>query len=195
MFVIIIDWCEIYQSYIGSILISSFCLMTHKPHWVLQCHCHPFRGSSSSSSCRAGSIDIPDPLSPLLAIVHRLWQVFRATSRILTELLYVCSSYSPCFCSAICGGPEEYITYELVPASPAVSRCLVCLTWIVSWWEVGSCIVGALWGFASRTCSLLLAEFLCNCRQAFSPAVNSIILRIAWRIKGFMYFLRTFVSL
>ena len=40
--------------------------------------------SSSSSSCRAASTDIPDPLSPLLPIVHRLWQVFSATSRILT---------------------------------------------------------------------------------------------------------------
>ena len=40
--------------------------------------------SSSSSSCRAASTDIPDPLSPLLPIVHRLWQVFGATSRILT---------------------------------------------------------------------------------------------------------------
>ena len=39
---------------------------------------------SSSSSCRAASTDIPDPLSPLLLIVHRLWQVFRTTSRILT---------------------------------------------------------------------------------------------------------------
>ena len=28
--------------------------------------------SSSSSSCRAGSADIPDPLSPLFPIVHRL---------------------------------------------------------------------------------------------------------------------------
>ena len=37
----------------------------------------------SSSSCRAASTDILDPLSPLLPIVHRLWQVFRATSRIL----------------------------------------------------------------------------------------------------------------
>ena len=37
-----------------------------------------------SSSCRAASTEIPDPLSPLLPIVHRLWQVFRATSRILT---------------------------------------------------------------------------------------------------------------
>ena len=38
---------------------------------------------SSSSSCRATSTDIPDPYrsSPL---VHHLWKVFRATSRILT---------------------------------------------------------------------------------------------------------------
>ena len=54
----------------------------------------------SSSSCRAASTDIPDPLSPLLPIVQWLWQVFWATSRILTQLLYVCSSWS-----AICGGP------------------------------------------------------------------------------------------
>ena len=39
---------------------------------------------SSSSSCRAGITDIPDPLSPLLPIVHRPRQVFRTTSRILT---------------------------------------------------------------------------------------------------------------
>ena len=37
-----------------------------------------------SSSCRAASTDIPDHLSPLLPIVHRLRQVFKATSRILT---------------------------------------------------------------------------------------------------------------
>ena len=37
-----------------------------------------------SSFCRAGSTDIPDPLSPLLPIVHRPRQVFRTTSRILT---------------------------------------------------------------------------------------------------------------
>ena len=82
---------------------------------------HQITSSSSSSSCRAASTDTPDPLSPLLPIVHHLWPVFRATSRILTQLLYVCSSWLSCFCSAICGGPQEYITYELVPASPAVS--------------------------------------------------------------------------
>ena len=95
---------------------------------------------SSLSSCRAASTDISDPLSPLLPIVHRLWQVFRVTSRILRELLYVCSSWSSCFCSAICGRPWEYITYELVPA------CLVCLTLIVfvmgGWWPYSWCLVG-----------------------------------------------------
>ena len=47
---------------------------------------------SSSSSCRATSTDIPDPLSPLHPIVHHFWQVLRATPQILTELLYVGSS-------------------------------------------------------------------------------------------------------
>ena len=64
---------------------------------------------SSSSSCRVASTDIPDPISSLLPIVHRLWQVSRATSFILSED------------SAICEGPYEYIAYELVPASLAVS--------------------------------------------------------------------------
>ena len=61
-----------------------------------------------------------DPLSPLLPIVHCSWQVLRATPRISTELLYVDSSWSPCFCSAMWEGPLEN-TYELVPAYPAVS--------------------------------------------------------------------------
>ena len=49
------------------------------------------------TSCRAISMDIPDPLLPPLPIVHRLRQVLVATLRILTELLYVSSSWSPCF--------------------------------------------------------------------------------------------------
>ena len=62
--------------------------------WKLQQHYdqHSFtielrmtnEGTISSSSCRATGMDIPDSLSPLLPIVHRLWQVFRATFRILT---------------------------------------------------------------------------------------------------------------
>ena len=38
----------------------------------------------SSSSCRAASTDIPDPLSPLLPIIHRVRQVFRVASCVLT---------------------------------------------------------------------------------------------------------------
>ena len=55
----------------------------------------------SSSCCRAISTDIPDPLSPPLPIVYRFRQVLRATPRTLTELLYVGSSWSPCFCWAM----------------------------------------------------------------------------------------------
>ena len=52
---------------------------------------------TSSSSYRAGSTDIPDPLSPLLPIVHRPRQVFRTTSCILTQLLNVRSCWSSCW--------------------------------------------------------------------------------------------------
>ena len=49
--------------------------------------------------------------------------------------------------------------------------CLVCLTWIFSWWEADDRIVGALWGITARTYSILLTTFLCNCRLASSQAV------------------------
>ena len=77
--------------------------------------------SSSSSSCPAISRDIPDPLSPLLPIVHCFQQVFMAKFHI-QELLYIGSSWSSCLCSAILRGPLVYITYKLVPTSSAVSR-------------------------------------------------------------------------
>ena len=115
-------------------------------------------------------MDILDPLSPLIPIVHRLWQVFRATSRILTQLLYVCSSWSSCFCSAICG---VHRSTSLMSSSLLLQQFpawLVRLAWIVFLMEAGGRIVGVLWGVASRTCSILLAVFLCNCRLA-SPAV------------------------
>ena len=53
----------------------------------------------------------------------------------------------------------------LLPQCPA---CLFRLTWIVfvmsGRWPYNCC----LWGVASRTCSIQLATFLCNYRQAFS---------------------------
>ena len=63
--------------------------------------------------------DIPDPLSPHLPIVHCIRQILR--SRIGTELLYVGLSWTSCLCSPMWKGPQEYITYELVPTSPTVS--------------------------------------------------------------------------
>ena len=68
-----------------------------------------------TSSCRSISTSIPDLLSPPLPIVHRIQHVY-------TELLYVGSSWSPCFCTAMWSDPQEYITHELVPISPVVSR-------------------------------------------------------------------------
>ena len=111
-------------------------------------YCHKYLyTSSSSSSGRAASTDIPDPLSPLLPIVHRFWQVFKATSRILTELLYVCSSWSSCSCSATWGGPWEYITWARPWSFSSVLH--VCSTsivfvmggkWPYSWFFVGCCL-------------------------------------------------------
>ena len=78
--------------------------------------------SSSSSSCHATSMDIPDPFSSPFSIVYSFKQVFRATSHISTELLYVGSGSLSCLCSSMWRSPQEYITYEFVPTSPAVSH-------------------------------------------------------------------------
>ena len=43
-------------------------------------------------------------------------------SRIGTELLYVGSIWTSCLCSSMWNGPPEYISFELVPTSPAVFR-------------------------------------------------------------------------
>ena len=77
---------------------------------------------SSLSSYRNICRNIPDPLSPPLPFVHRFRQVFRATFRIGTELLYVDSSWTSGLSSAMGRGPQEYTTYELVSTSPAVSH-------------------------------------------------------------------------
>ena len=87
------EWFLFIVSYLLILNYSDFTSNCYQNIWI-----------SSSSSCRAASTDIPDPLSPLLPIVHCFWLVFRATSCILTELLYVCSTWPSCFCSAIWGG-------------------------------------------------------------------------------------------
>ena len=70
---------------------------------------------SSSSSYHAISMDIPDPLTQPLPIVYCFRHVFRVTSCIGTELLYVGVSWLSCLCSSLWWGPQEYIIYECVP--------------------------------------------------------------------------------
>ena len=76
---------------------------------------------SSSSSYRAGSTDIPDPLSPLLPIVHRPRQVFRTT-------LYPHTAAECTFVLVVLllrgrvWGSIRVISYEFISASPAMSN-------------------------------------------------------------------------
>ena len=62
------------------------------------------------------------PSLATLPIVDCFRQVFKTTSHIGTELLGVGFSWSSCLYSFMWKGSQEYITYELVPTSPVVSR-------------------------------------------------------------------------
>ena len=120
-------------------------------------------------SCRQH--ESPWPLSPPVSIVHRSREVFKAISCIGTELLYIGSSCSCCLYSSMWRGPQEYIAYEFVLTSSAVS-CISGSSNLIVFvmdgrWPYSCCFVG----FAFRTYSILLTAFLCNCRQAFSPYV------------------------
>ena len=71
----------------GEIWAERICVHTYI--YIYVCVCVPpyfqyFLIRSSSSSCRAGSTNISDLLSPLFPIVHRPRLVFRTTSCILT---------------------------------------------------------------------------------------------------------------
>ena len=77
--------------------------------------------SSSSSLCRTASTNIPDPLSLPVSIVHLSRKIFNNTPSIGTELFYIGSSWSSSLCSSMWKGPQEYVAYEFVSTSPAVS--------------------------------------------------------------------------
>ena len=81
-------------------------------------------------------------------------------------------SAQSCLCSSMWRGPQEYIIYELVPTSPAVScvsGCLILIVFVMGGrWPYSSCFVGAV----SWTYAIFLAAFLCNCRKVFSPSVQ-----------------------
>ena len=128
--------------------------------------------SSSSSSCPAASTDLPDPHLLSISIIHCSQEVFKAISCIRTELLYIGSSWSSCLCSSMWRGPQEYVVYEFVLTSPAVSHMSGSSNLdSFLWWVLGGHTSAVLWGVASRTYSILFTAFLCNCRQTFSPCI------------------------
>ena len=98
----------------------------------------------SWSWCRAGSTDIIDPLSPLLAIVHRPRQVFRTTSS-NSCWIYVRAG-RPAFarpCVGVHKSTSLMSSSLLLQQCPA---CLVRLTWIIlvigGRWPYSWCLVG-----------------------------------------------------
>ena len=124
-----------------------FNLSHSKYFWLFSRRWSPFRirkESSSSSSCRAACTDIPDPLSPLLPIIHRLWQVFRAISS------HSCCMYvqagRPAFAWPYA---EVHRSTSLMSSSLLLQQCPACLvrlTWIVfvmrGSWPYSWCFVG-----------------------------------------------------
>ena len=85
-------------------------------------HAQFLRFVTSLSSCRAASMDLLCPLSPPVSIVHCSREVFKSIACIGTELLHIGSCWSSCLCSFMWRGPQEYVTYEFVPTSPAIPR-------------------------------------------------------------------------
>ena len=105
-----------------------------------------------SSPCRVASTDIPDPLSPLLRIIHRFWQVKTCQKR---WMIYPVSSHSCCM-YVRAGRPAFAWPYagvhrstSLMSSSLLLQRCPVCLLrlnlivfvmggrWPYSWCLVG----------------------------------------------------------
>ena len=102
------------------------------------------------------------------------------------------------YCSSLLAGPQGYILYphiaavckfelvvlfcltiwgvhrstSLMSSSLLLQQCPACLVCLaLTVFVMGGRTVGALWDVAFRTCSKLLAAFLCSCRLAFSPAI------------------------
>ena len=54
-----------------------------------------------SSSCYAARTDFPNSLLPSVSIIHHFQQVFQASFRIRTELLWISSSWSSYTCASV----------------------------------------------------------------------------------------------
>ena len=110
----------------------------------------------------------PWPSLTIPPIVHCVWQIFGARSRIGTELQYVGSSWSSFAFARPCEGVHR--STSLMSSSLLIQQCPVCLVRLIvivsvmdGRWLYSCCFAGA----ASWACLILLAAFLCNCCQAF----------------------------
>ena len=106
----------------------------------------PFNPSSSSSSCRAASTDITDPLSPLLPIASGMSSGLDPVSSHSCRL-YVRTG-RPAFARPYAGGHRSTSLMSSSLLFQQCPACLVRLTWIVfvmggrlpySWCFVGCC--------------------------------------------------------
>ena len=102
--------------------------------------------SSSSSSCRAIGTDLPDLLSLPLSTGHRFRSVFKASSCIGIELLYISSSWKFGFARPFEGVLRSTSRMSLSLLFLKCPACLVFLTWIVfvmgRKWPYSCCFVG-----------------------------------------------------
>ena len=99
--------------------------------------------SSSSSSCRTTSMDLPNPPSPFVSIINHIQQVHYTTSCVSTELLQIGSSRRSNTYSSVWRSPQENVAYGPALTSPAY---LVRLIWIIlemgDRWPYSFCFVG-----------------------------------------------------
>ena len=136
----------------------SFCNLCHSRSCRAHHHHHHFVPQAwisltlSSHFIASGSSSGPHPVSS-----HSCWMYVRAGR--------------PAFARPYVGVHRNTSLMSSALLLQQWPACLVRLTWIVFVREAGGRIVVALWGVATRTCSILLATFLCNCRLASSPAV------------------------
>ena len=114
----------------------------------------------------------PRPFPAILLYLPLLLVDLQATSCFGTELLYVSSSWSSCLYSSMCMSPQEYVTFEFVPTSPAVSRMFGSSN-LDGFRDgvVSGRTAAVLCSTVSRHCSILLVVFLCSCLQTFCPYV------------------------
>ena len=101
-----------------------------------------------SSSCHTTSTGLLDPLRPPVSVVYRSRKVFKPTSCIGIELLYIGFSWSSCV--------GVHRSMSLMSSSPHLQQyptCLVRLAWILF-------VMGGRWAYSCRFYCIFLISYL-----------------------------------